>query len=293
MKGETNRDPTAALATHRVASLAALLRDRDPGRYRTALFAPPPRREGLFALYAFNDEIARVRERVSEPMLGQIRLQWWREVIDAAYRGARPRAHAVVAPLTAAIREFAPSRAYFETLIDARERDLDDAAPATLAALEDYAEASSSPLVCLALEVLGQRGPEEMEAAREVGIAYGLTGLMRALPRHARTGRRMIPADVAARAGLAEADWAGAGTRRALGGAIAEIAEIARAHLDAARQRCGIPRRAVPALLPAVIAGRVLARLQKAGYDPFAPALASPDPLLTWRLAAAFARGRF
>ena len=88
--------------------------DRD--RYRTALFAPPDRREALFALYAFNYEIARVRESVTTPMLGQIRLQWWREVVEAAYAGMPRRTHEVAVPLAATIatgirRRCSPRRA--------------------------------------------------------------------------------------------------------------------------------------------------------------------------------------
>src|SRR5437868_8779988 len=139
------------------SSLLGLVRRHDPDRYQTALFAPAERREALLALYAFNYEIARVRETVSEPMLGQIRLQWWREVLDAVYAGMPLRQHPVVLPLSAAIREFALSRGYFDRLIDSRERDLADAPPASLGALEAYAEESSTPLIRLALEVLGVR----------------------------------------------------------------------------------------------------------------------------------------
>src|SRR6201984_811294 len=68
----------------RLSPVAALVRRHDHDRYQTVLFAPAARREALFALYAFNYEIARVRESVTQPMLGQIRLQWWRENIGAA-----------------------------------------------------------------------------------------------------------------------------------------------------------------------------------------------------------------
>ena len=62
-----------------------MIRRHDRDRFQTALFAPAARREALFALYAFNYEIARVREVVTEPMLGRIRLEWWRENIAAAF----------------------------------------------------------------------------------------------------------------------------------------------------------------------------------------------------------------
>src|ERR1700692_3778381 len=89
-----------------LSPLAALIRRHDRDRYQTALFAPADRCEALFALYAFNYEIARVRAAGPQPMLGQIRLQWWREAVAAAYRGAPPRQHVVAEPLALVIRDF-------------------------------------------------------------------------------------------------------------------------------------------------------------------------------------------
>lgn len=274
--------------------MAALLRRHDRDRFQTALFAPAARREALFALYAFNWEIARVRERVSEPTLGRIRLEWWRESIDAAYTKGPVRRHEVVAPLTQAIRALALTRGHFIRLIDAREDDFGEEAPADLAALEAYAEASSAPLVALALEALGVRDAVAGAAGRHVGIAYALAGLLRAMPYRAASRRPVIPAETAARAGLDEAAYRAGRSSPALQRATAEIAETAARHLAAARAlRPRPPRAATPALLPAVIAARALARLAAAGHDPFAPALARPDPLQIWRLAAAALARRF
>src|ERR1700746_3699937 len=89
----------------RLSPVAALVRRHDRDRFQTVLFAPATRREALFALYAFNYEIARVRESVTQPLLGQIRLQWWREAIATAFEGGPIRHHMVVEPLTAIIRE--------------------------------------------------------------------------------------------------------------------------------------------------------------------------------------------
>ncbi|HTT79866.1 MAG TPA: squalene/phytoene synthase family protein, partial [Stellaceae bacterium] len=138
MKGETTA-PGTADAKAGISPVGALVRRHDRDRYRTALFAPAARREALFALYAFNYEIARVREIVTQPILGQIRLQWWREVIAAACAGTPPRQHEVAQQLSDAIGRFALCRELFERIIDAREADLADRAPADLAALEDYA----------------------------------------------------------------------------------------------------------------------------------------------------------
>src|SRR5271167_2004664 len=89
----------------RLSPVAALVRRHDRDRFQTVLFAPVARRETLFALYAFNYEIARVRESVTQPLLGQIRLEWWRESIAAAFDGGPVRRHIIVQPLTAAICE--------------------------------------------------------------------------------------------------------------------------------------------------------------------------------------------
>ena len=269
------------------------MRRHDRDRFQTALFAPPAEREALFALYAFNFEIARVRESVREPMLGQIRLQWWREAIDAAYGDAAPRRHEVVVPLTDAIRARGLSRGHFARLIDSRERDLDDAPPATLAALEDYAEASSAPLIRLALEALAAATPRAEAAVTSIGIAYALSGLIRAMPVHARIGRLLIPDDVAAATGVDPGDYGARRATPALRRAVETIARAASRHLDTARaMRPGLPKAALPALLPARIAATSLKRLERAGFDPFSGAGES-DPLQSWRLAFAALTGRF
>ena len=257
----------------RLSPVAALVRRHDPDRFQTVLFAPAARREALFALYAFNYEIARVRESVTQPMLGQIRLQWWRENIAAAFTGNAIRHHPVVEPLAAAVREFGLTRDHFDRLIDARETDLADEPQASLAAVEDYAESTSAGLVYLALEVLGAHNSAAAEAAHHIGIAYAIAGLLRLLPFRAR---RIIPADIPLQKG------------------VIELSAAASRHLVAARgHRNAIPHSALPALLPAIIAQRSLTRLKRAGYNPFDPALATPDPLQIWRLTAAALFNRF
>ena len=91
---------------------ASLVRQHDHDRFLCSLFAPSEKREGLFALYAVNSEIARTREIVSEPMLGLIRLQWWREAIDSVYSDT-PREHEVVKALHTLVQHTALSREYF------------------------------------------------------------------------------------------------------------------------------------------------------------------------------------
>lgn len=277
------------------AALMRLMRARDRDRFLTTLFAPADARDSLLALYAFNYEIARAREMVREPVLGQMRLQWWRESIAAIYEGGPVRRHEVVEPLAAAIRGRGLPRTHFDRLIDAREADFLAEPPADLAALEAYAEATGAPLVLLALETLAVRGKAAAAAGRALGTAYALAGLLRAVPFHAAAKRLYLPSDRLAARGLdpERTIFAQKGAP-ALSEVAAEIAARARAHLDVARaQRRDLPRRAVPALLPALVASRALRRLERAGHDPFAPELRRQDGGLGLALALAAARGRY
>src|SRR5882672_10013553 len=160
---------------------AQQLRRLDHDRYLTTLFAPAAARPRLIALYAFNTEVARVGETVSEPIIGQMRLQWWRDAIAEAASGRPPRKHPVVAGLVDVLASGA-TPADFEPLLVAREQDLDEGAPADLAALEAYAEATSATLVRLAARLLGAEDDTTRAAARHVGIGWALVGCLRAVP---------------------------------------------------------------------------------------------------------------
>lgn len=260
-----------------LSPVADLVRRHDRDRYLTALFAPADRREALMALYAFNHEVAKTRESVTEAMLGRIRLQWWREGLDAAYGGGPVRQHEVMVPLADAIRRFGLTRDEFKRLIDARELDLAAEPPATLAALEAYCADSSGRLQALALEILGVRDAEATAVGREVGTAYALTGLLRAIPFHARARRLYIPADLSQEVGLDLGTLFELKPTPALAAAAQRLAGRAQAHLAAARARArSIPQAALPALLPARLAAVYLRALERGRFDVLDPRLALP-----------------
>jgi phytoene synthase len=275
------------MASTRLSTCADQVRRQDRDRYLTALFAPAERREDLFALYAFNLEVAKTAEVVSEAMVGRIRLQWWREAVDEIYRG-RPRAHAVVEPLAQVVDRHGLPRAPFDRLIEAREADLDGEPPADLAALEDYAEGTAASLFALALGVLaspGDQGPAA-EAAHHLGVAWALTGLARAVPFHARQKRSYLPADLTSAAGLdmGEPFALRASPARARVGE--ESAVRAADNLQAVRRlRKELPRTAAPPLLFDPLAEDHLKRLRRAGFDPFDPGVQAERPGTVWRLA--------
>lgn len=256
---------------------ANIVAKQDNDRYLTALFAPPDQREGLFALYAFNHEVAKTREVVTEPTLGLIRLQWWRESIEGAYAGT-PRRHEVVEPLAAAIAAQAPDRALFDRLIDGREADLDDTSPADMECLINYAQVTGAPLVRLACQMLGVRDEAVMEAATLVGTAWALTGILRATPFLARGHRSRLPLTLMAEHGVAEQALFDLKPQAGLAKVAEVVAGAARTHLAHARALRGeVPKAALPALLPAVLADHWLGRMHKAGYDLLSPTLLRPS----------------
>ncbi len=247
---------------------AAEVRRDDHDRFLTGLFAPASNREGLYALYAFNLEVARTRERVSEAILGEIRLRWWREALDGIAAG-QPRAHPVVDALDRAIARYRLSRPLFDRLLAARALDLDDTPPATLGALEAYAEDTSSTLMTLALEVLGARTEVSDLAARHAGVAWALAGLLRARHRHGTEGRVYLPQDLLAAAGLNGFEAAASPDRAEVRQVCEKVGELAARHLRAARAlRRRVPKAALPALLPARLADLYLGRLRDTGYGP-------------------------
>ncbi len=264
----------------------------DHDRYLTLLFAPPDKRPALFALHAFNLEIARVRETVRETMLGQIRLQWWRDALAEA-RAGRPRQHQVLLAL-------APSLAgplqpdWIDELLTAREFDLRENGPNTGAELEVYVAGTSSTLVQLSLDIWGGANQAARDAARHVGLAWGLTGLLRAVPFHARQRRRYLPADMLREAAISEDDLIEGRAGDRVGAVARPLADLARDHLHAARAlRRDIPARLRPALLLATLADLYLKHLERHNYALFAPALQVPLGSRPLRLALAAWRRRY
>ena len=250
------------------------VRRHDPDRFLAALFTPEDRREAVFALLAFNLEVAKTREVVSDPMLGQIRLQWWREALDGAYAGT-PRAHQVVEPLAAAIAAHGLTRARLDRLIDAREQDLEDIAPPDLAALEAYAHDTTAPLLGLWLEVLGVGDGPAHAAAEAVGTAYALAGLMRRLPLDAARRRITLPTAVVEEVAVDLGELFELRPHEALARAVATVCTAAEGHLARGRALAGqVPQAARPALLPAVVAARHLAVLRRCRFDVFHPKVA-------------------
>lgn len=265
------------------AYCAELVRTADRDRYLASLFAPAGRRNALYALYAFNADVARVREVAREPLPGEIRLQWWSEVVSGQ-RAEEARANPIASALLAAIERHHLDVAKLAGLLEARRFDLYDEPMASLAALETYAGKTSSALMALAMQILAETTADDLAGA--AGVAVAIAGLLHAFPRHAARRQLYLPTDLLQRHQVSLPDIFAGRSTAALQAALAELRAVARRHLAAAAERLAeLPPQALPALLPLALVRPSLDRLEHAA--PFVPGEISPwrRQWLIWRAA--------
>jgi phytoene synthase len=266
------------------AECAAIVRARDRDRYLADLFVPEAARGHLFALHAFNAEVAAIAGRVSEPTLGEIRLSWWREALAGGGSG-----HPVATALSETIAKFRLPQPAFDNLLTARVFDLYDDPMPTLNDLEGYAGDTSSALMQMAAIVLaGGADPDTAELAGRAGVAYALTGLLRALPFHAARRKSFLPADLVAAHGVDLDDVFAGRTTPALASLLAELRAVVRRHLAAAQTGLEhLDAALIPAFLPLALVEPHLRKMEKPGFDP----LKSSAEIAPWRKQWALWRG--
>jgi phytoene synthase len=246
-----------------------LVRDADKDRFLSTLFAPANRRGALFALYAFNSEVARVREAVRQPMAGEIRLQWWRDALERPAAG-EARANPVASALLDTVIRFGIPLSSLLALIEARAFDLYDDPMPTTVAVEAYANDTSSRLIEAAVTILDGPHPELSAAIRHGGIAYAVAGLLRAFPLHASRGQLYVPLEMLARHGANPEDIFAGRTNPHISAALGEMRDLARSHLAAFAQAAGaLPAMVAPAFLPVRLVPLYLRRLERFRNAPF------------------------
>ena len=189
-----------------VDACAEMVRRGDPDRFLAVMAAPPAARARLFPLFAFNLEVARAPWVTQEPLIAEMRLQWWRDVVENAASGAA-RAHEVAGPLHELIRTANLPLPVLDALIAARRWDIHSEPHDDVAALSDYLEATGAGLMWLAARALG--APDGAETAvRAYGWAAAAAGYLRAAPDLVARGRKPLPdgleAASLARKGLAK-----------------------------------------------------------------------------------------
>jgi NADH dehydrogenase [ubiquinone] 1 alpha subcomplex assembly factor 6 len=256
-----------------LSACGQLVRENDPDRFFCTLFAPSDKREALFALYAFNHELARVAESVSEPMLGEIRLQWWREALDGIEAGA-PRRHDVVDALAAAW-DSGLDRSLLDAMIDGRSADLSPDPPQTIETLTAYAHQIASCLTQQACMILGADKEAVAGTCRDAGTAIAFGGLLRSTLSLCAQGRVLLPADQLALHSLEARDVLNGENSPRLVGVVKTMTNHASTAGKSARSASRrLPKAVVPALLPLSFALRDLSTLKANGYDAFDPGFA-------------------
>lgn len=273
------------IARDQAAACEDLVRAYDRDRWLAALLAPQDKRPALHALYAFSTEIARIRETVTQPTLGEMRLAWWREALQGGRR-AEAASHPIAGAVLELIDEFHLPTQAFVGLIEARRFDLYDDPVPDLAFLEGYAGETASALFRLASIIFaGGRDPGAAAAAGHAGVAYAVAGLLRALPWHAAQGRCYIPADLLARCGLTPADVVAAKDAPALHAALAELRAHARRRYDEARAGLrGLEKDARPSFAALALAPLYLKAMEAKGYEPFRTVIDAPQWRKQWAL---------
>ena len=249
---------------------AEVVRTDDFARYASALFVPAPERRALLALYAFNVEICRVHALVSQPLPGEIRLQWWRDMLAGKDHGG-VEGNPIAAELLLAIRSYRLPVERLSRLIEEHQFDLYNDPMPTMAALEGYINDTSSALFSLAAAVMGPPSGEVEHLARHAGLAQGIVQVMASLPLDASQRRLFVPQQMLTKYDCDPEDlFAGRQTpklREALDGMLGE----ARTHLDTAYTLLtSVAPEVRPAFLPLARVRGELALLMRADNNPFA-----------------------
>ncbi len=272
------------------AHCAAIVRAGNRDRYLSDLFAPDAVRADLFALHAFDVEVSSVRDKVKEPTLGEIRLEWWRQALRGDHGG-----NPVAAALALTIARHGLPIAAFDNLLQARIFDLYDDPMPTSGDLEGYAGDTESALIQLAAIILaGGKDPGTGEAAGYAGVALGLARSLAALPMTAARGQCFLPLDRLTANGATPSDLRAGNTTAAVRSVFEEVVGLARERLAAARRSAtDVDRTILPAFLPATIAEPMLARMAAPGFDPLHDAAELSPLRRQWIIWRAARRGSF
>ncbi len=249
--------------------LSKEVKQYDYDRWLTCLFALAEKREHLFALLSFNSEISRVRETVSEPLLGDIRLQWWRDALTGLETG-NVKKHPTVEALHKLNREVPLDLALMQGMVDMRAKDLDPAPNTTDGQLIIYADMTAGAVQRLMYRALvGSEDSKSVEAVTLAGRAYGLFGILQAIPFHGRNGLVLIPKQRMAKYGVTENTLLTKEHANTLPSIVEGMTELAASELaDARRLAKGIKGIGRTAVLVNALGPIALGMFRKHGFAP-------------------------
>jgi len=258
------------------------------------LLSPEKARGPLAALYLFNAEIARLREITREPLAGEMRIEWWREVITGSGEN-RPAGNPAAEALVETVARHDLPVSAFERYLEARLFDLYDDPMPDRAAFEAYAGETAATIIQLAALILDRgAAPAAANAAGHAGVAQAVAGTLLLMPRHRSRGQVYVPGDILAACGMdRETFLAAPGAGHAA--AITAMTAYGREHLERARAAAAsLPKTIFPAFLPVALVERVLVRADRRAPTPERlETLRPPQWRRQLRLLRAAATGRF
>ncbi|MBB3560782.1 phytoene synthase [Rhizobium sp. BK512] len=264
----------------------AMLRDTDRDRYLACLLSPDDKRGALAALYAFNAELARIRDLVHEPLPGEIRMQYWRDLLEGNAHGST-EANPLAAALLSAVEAHRLPRQTLVNMIEARIFDLYDDPMESRTSLEGYAGETASALIQLAGLILSpDEAMKSADAAGHAGVAQAISGMLLLMPLHQRRGQVYIPLEILSATGLDRETFLAGEDKPRISAAIEAFAGLGRDHLAKARASV-LPPSVLPAFLPAVLAEPVLVKAQKRGAAVLEASLQEPQWRRQMRMAFA------
>jgi phytoene synthase len=280
-------------ASAEAAEVAGIARAGELDRYLAALLAPTPQREALLALAAFAAELARIPQRVvREPMMGEIRLEWWRTALASPEGDSA--GHSVADALRTAIRRHRLPAHLLDDMMEARALELSAAPFADDAAVQDYLWRTEGAMFALAGRVTGlATGKEVDDACRAAGHAYGLVRLLLDLPRSLSLGRVPLAASQIAAADLSAHELL-AGTGGARSGALiaAHFAQIRGSLAEARRLVRPLPRGTRVAFLPLALVEPYVRQLERMGGEALRTEVQIVPLTRVWRIGGAHLFGR-
>jgi phytoene synthase len=263
---------SASEATKNSAGFCAdLVRRHDFVRYVSTLFMPAAQRRALLAIYAFNVEISRVRDHISQPLPGEMRLQWWTDMLAGAGHGGI-EGNPVAAELLLVIRDCRLPVDLMTRLVDEHQFDLYNDPMPSMAALESYVHDTSSALFSLGARIVARPTEEIDHLARHAGLAQGMLQVIATLPWDTARRQLFVPLQLLEQHGSGmEEVFSGKQTPKARA-AIDQLIGEAQGNLKTALELlAGVSPEVRPVFLPLALLRRDLKRMSRADSDPFVP----------------------
>ncbi|KAI0051400.1 hypothetical protein FA95DRAFT_270299 [Auriscalpium vulgare] len=251
-----------------------------------------------FALKAFSNELAMIQDSVSNILIGEMRMQFWRDVVKGITDG-RPPHHPIALALYDASKTANLAPYHLKRIVDARANELQAPVHLTVDSLTSHAESTASTLLYLLMSVLNLSSETLSHAASHVGVAQSISILLRALPYHAAKGRMVIPAEITAKHAVSQEEVFRKGpSAQGIDNAVFDFATLANDHILTARDMLKetggkVPAGAMPIFSTAIPVTTYLERLEAVNFDAFHPSLQQRYWKLPWRVWRSYYKSTF